>query len=42
MSQCYTLHSELIMHLQFLSLGGNRNPGCGQYDKSKKFSNDER
>ena len=27
------------MLLQFLSLG-NRIPACGQYNKSKKFSND--
>ena len=27
------------MLLQFLSLG-DRIPECGQYDKSKKFSND--
>ena len=30
----------LIMHLQFLSLGGIRNPGCGHITNQKNFNDD--
>ena len=37
MSQCYTLHSELIMLLQFLSLGGIEILGVGNITNQKNF-----